>query len=57
MFIPCLSRMTSEILHGSLLTVRFRTRLLYAVYMCTCNANHAGAAYLQNRSQNLKTNE
>ena len=28
LFIPCLSRMTSEISHGSLLTVRFRTRLL-----------------------------
>ena len=28
LFIPCLSRMTSEISHGSLLTARFRTRLL-----------------------------
>ena len=28
LFIPCLSRMTSEISHGSLLTVRYRTRLL-----------------------------
>ena len=25
LFIPCLSRMTSEISHGSLLTARFRT--------------------------------
>ena len=43
LFIPCLSRMTSEISHGSLLTARFRTRLLvppnlrlyipYAVYL------------------------
>ena len=29
LFIPCLSRMTSEISHGSLLTARFRTRLLH----------------------------
>ena len=28
LFILCLSRMTSEISHGSLLTARFRTRLL-----------------------------
>ena len=27
LFIPCLSRLTSEISHGSLLTARFRTRL------------------------------
>ena len=28
LFIPCLSRMTSEISHGSLFTARFRTHLL-----------------------------
>ena len=28
LFIPCLSQMTSEISHGSLLIARFRTRLL-----------------------------
>ena len=27
LFIPCLSQMTSEISHGSLLTARYRTRL------------------------------
>ena len=34
LFIPCLSRMTSEISHGSLLTARFRTRLLLASKKC-----------------------
>ena len=29
LFIPCVSRMTSEISHDSLLTARFRTRLLH----------------------------
>ena len=33
LFIPCLSRITSEISHGSLLTARFRTRLLMSPYM------------------------
>ena len=34
LFIPCLSRMTSKISHGSLRTARFRTRLFKDFIVC-----------------------
>ena len=52
-FIPCLSQMTSEISHGSLLTARYRTRLLIALF----KVPNTGALNLTVRPlQSCKTN-
>ena len=56
LFIPCLSRMTPEISHGSLLTARFRTRLLTFAVPSLCYNSQCSVHVFLGGCQNLWEN-